>query len=257
MKACEVHPRTRHQRRQPREEVQRLEHHVRGTVTIGSLQRVPHLPPLRQRQPRLRHRRSCDVAAQPLHLVALIGPRRDPRVQREPGHPGDPVPRHRLLVRRRQRAQHERLLPALRTHCDPIGDRRAQQSVQRTGLALLPAQPRLFLGTLQQAPTLQVMPDARDDALEQRGELDGRRRRHGYEARPALAVSGVHAIQKEHVEVDVHVQRTAEALHQRHRPALGIRPRVTAAPDQPRLDRPHHQPQHRPHRRGLAGEQES
>jgi hypothetical protein len=39
------------------------------------------------------------------------------------------------------------------------------------------------------------MPDARDDALEQRGELDGRRRRHRYEARPALPVSGVHAIQ--------------------------------------------------------------
>ena len=75
-----------HERGEAREEVERLEQNLSGTVAIRALQL--HFAALGEREPLLRHRRAAHVAAQPLELAALL--RFDPRarVQRKPGGSG-------------------------------------------------------------------------------------------------------------------------------------------------------------------------
>jgi len=65
----QVRPRSRHQRRQPRHEVQRLEDHVGGAVPIRRLQHLAQL--------------TLAGEGQPLDLLPFIGPGGDARVQGE------------------------------------------------------------------------------------------------------------------------------------------------------------------------------
>ena len=46
--AGQIHPRPRHQRRQPRHEIQRLEDDVRGAVPVRRLELVANIPRRRQ-----------------------------------------------------------------------------------------------------------------------------------------------------------------------------------------------------------------
>jgi len=72
VKAGQVDSRLRHQGRQPRDEVQRLEDDVRGAVAVRGLELVADVAVRRARQALLRDGRTADVAAQPLELLALI-----------------------------------------------------------------------------------------------------------------------------------------------------------------------------------------
>jgi len=74
-----MHARRRHQRGQPRHQVQRFQHDVRGAIPVRRLERVAHLARWRQRQTLAGHRRAAHIAAQPFELAALVW--RD-------GHPG-------------------------------------------------------------------------------------------------------------------------------------------------------------------------
>jgi hypothetical protein len=80
------------------------------------------------------------VVFQPLDFLAAAGgagtaiPRVNLTRRRRASGEQAWVPPRGVLVCRRQRAQHERPLPALRTHRDPVGNRRAQQPIQRGGL---------------------------------------------------------------------------------------------------------------------------
>ena len=68
----QVHPRLRHQRREARHQIQRLQHNVRGAIPIRRLERVAHLARCRQRQALAGHRRPAHIAAQSFQLLTLI-----------------------------------------------------------------------------------------------------------------------------------------------------------------------------------------
>ena len=82
--ARQMHPRWRHQRRQPGHEIHRLQHDVRRAVAIRGLQTITDLPLRREREPLDRHRRPADVTGQPFELPTLLGFDAAARVQREP-----------------------------------------------------------------------------------------------------------------------------------------------------------------------------
>ncbi len=58
-------------------------------------------------------------------------------------------------------------------------------------------------------------------------ELGTRRRPERAEPYRAVGTRDIHPVEKQHVEVDVEIQRTAEALNQRDRAGLG---RLTGTP---------------------------
>jgi hypothetical protein len=71
---------------------------------------------------------------------------------------------------------------------------------------------------LQQSLPLQKAPDAPGDGVRQFGELGGGRGPHPAKPLdPSTGPNDVDPIQEQHMEVEVQVQRTAEALDQRHR----------------------------------------
>ena len=109
MKARQVHPRARHQRRQAQYKILRLERHMRRAIPVRRLQRIANLALRSQRQPLRRHRRAADVAAQPLELAALLGLRRYARVQRKTVRLRQPFPAMTLAARS-ERLQREGLL---------------------------------------------------------------------------------------------------------------------------------------------------
>ncbi len=69
-----MHPRRRHERSQAREEVERLEHHMRRAVAIGALQLHAHIAALGGREPLLGNGRAAYVSAQRLELAARACP---------------------------------------------------------------------------------------------------------------------------------------------------------------------------------------
>ncbi len=80
------------------------------------------------------------------------------------------------------------------------------------------------------------------------------------QARLALRTLGgvlVHAVEPQHVEVDVEIQRAAEALDQGHHAALRRIPRHAGLIGKPTGDHTMHDAQHRADRLRLAGEQEA
>jgi len=90
-------------------------------------------------------------------------------------------------------------------------------------------------------------------------QLRGRRRAGAAQAR-LFRPGGhrlVHAVEPQHVKVDIQVERAAEALDQRHRAALrdgAVNARLSR---QPSCDHAMHDAQHRADGVGLAGEQEA
>jgi hypothetical protein len=52
--------------------VERLEHYVRGAVTVGCFETLPNIPLSCQRQQFSRDRRAGDIAAQTFQLLAFV-----------------------------------------------------------------------------------------------------------------------------------------------------------------------------------------
>jgi hypothetical protein len=69
--ACQVHARRRHQRRQARHQLQRLEHDLRRAIAVRRLERITDLALGGQCQALAGHGRATHVTAQPL-LQSLI-----------------------------------------------------------------------------------------------------------------------------------------------------------------------------------------
>jgi len=129
--ARQIHPRFRHQRRQPRDEVQGLENDMGGAVTIRGLQLIAHLALRGQCQALLRNRGSGDITTQALQLVALIGPGGNASVQVEPGNLAHGSAVHFIGVDRRQCLQGKDLAPGLRPQRNAIGNRMPLQHTER------------------------------------------------------------------------------------------------------------------------------
>ncbi|EKK97637.1 hypothetical protein VCHC61A2_3617 [Vibrio cholerae HC-61A2] len=94
----------------------------------------------------------------------------------------------------------------------------------------------------------------------QLGQLRGGGRTGAVQAQFAPRQLGgfhVHAVEPQHVEVDVQVQRAAETLDQRHRAALGAGAVDAGLIGQPAGDHALHDAQHRANGFWLAGEQET
>jgi hypothetical protein len=84
----EVDPGFGHQGDQARNEVHRLEDDVCGAVAVRCLECVAHMAVAQQRPPLLRHRGSCDIAAQ---AFRFLRPCAAPRVRRESRYLSDRV----------------------------------------------------------------------------------------------------------------------------------------------------------------------
>jgi len=98
----------------------------------------------------------------------------------------------------------------------------------------------------QQPLPFQVASDALTYPMHERLKLCGRRRTDRPEAK-CVSSRDVHAVQEQQVEVDVEIQRTAEALDQGHGARLRPRVRQSGFPDQMRRDRPVDDAQHLAH----------
>jgi len=100
----------------------------------------------------------------------------------------------------------------------------AEQGVDRRFLARIERQIRVFDVPCDQPRALERAPDPLGDRSDQDGKLIGAGGRHEQELeiRP---VTGMDAVEAEHVEVDVEVERGAEALdqHDRARPGPRVR----------------------------------
>jgi hypothetical protein len=117
----------------------------------------------------------------------------------------------------------EHLAACLWSDGNSIGDRVADQLVHRPGLQAIAGQIAVFRVSLQQPLALQKAPDPFGDGMRQFAQLGAGRGPH--RAKPlerSIGPDNIDPIQKQHVEVDVEVQRTAEALDQGHR--AGTRP---------------------------------
>jgi hypothetical protein len=149
----QVHPRRRHQRRQPCHEIQRLDHDVRGAVPVRGLERVAHMARRSQAQAFGGHRRAAHVATQPFKLRPLVGRNVDAGVQREPAGAGRSVrAAFQALQPGWHRLQREQLLPGSGANGNPVGDRRAQQIIQWAAFAI-PGEPGVLArAVLHEAP---------------------------------------------------------------------------------------------------------
>ena len=135
-----------------------------------------------------------------------------------------------------------------RTHPQPIHAVVACSAVCQEGRFALPFEPAFA----RQVPTHPV----RDGSC-QLGQLRGGGRTGAVQAQFAPRQLGgfhVHAVEPQHVEVDVQVQRAAETLDQRHRAALGAGAVDAGLIGQPAGDHALHDAQHRANGFWLAGE---
>ena len=169
VEAGEIDARFGHQRGQSCDEIQRLEEHMRGAVRVGRLQLVAYQAARGERQALLRERRAADVAAQPLELAALIGPRRHAGVHTEAA---DLAWRLReSLIAGGQALQREHLAPGARPHRDALGDRVRQQRLHRLVVEGELGKARALRIAFEQALAFQKAAHAAGDAPRHSGEL--------------------------------------------------------------------------------------
>ena len=136
--ARQVSPGLWHQRREPGDEIQRLEDHVRRAISVGRLERIADVSPVRQRKPLGRDRRPGDVPRQMLQLLPFpaFGP--NARVKRKSATFGHLA--LGTLRLRRDRLQREDLLSLTGTGGDSIGDRVPEQRIDRRLVARVEGQ---------------------------------------------------------------------------------------------------------------------
>lgn len=95
------------------------------------------------------------------------------------------------------------------------------------------------------------------DCARQLGELLTGRRLHPLEPGTSIGIVDIHAIQEQHVKVDVRIQRTAEALDEGDRTRTDRRVGMSRFLDQVRGNDAVDDPQHLSHDRRSAGEQKA
>ena len=210
-----------------------------------------------EREAFLGERRATDVAAEALELAALVGAGDDTGVQREATGLAQRPVFGELLGNRRQRLQRERLLPAARAECDAIGDRGGSQLLERSGFDVVAASKSGVLGVaFNEASALEEAADAVRERGGQGVQLGARRRRHAAKAQRAVGMLDVDAVEDEHVDMHVEIQRATEALDQRHRACLRVLARESGLADQVSGEAAMDDAEHRAHGRRLVGEQE-
>ena len=109
---------------------------------------------------------------------------------------------------------------------------------------------------LDEAAALEEAPDTVREGAGQLVELGARGCLDAAKAQRAVETLGVDAVEDEHVEVHVEVQRAAEALDQPHRTRLRALARESGLADQVGGETAMGDAEHRAHRRGIIGEEE-
>jgi hypothetical protein len=115
----------------------------------------------------------------------------------------------------------------------------ANQVVEPAGLEIS-SKPSVLDVALDQAMTFQHMGHVCADLPDQPLQLVRTRPCHGAELRRVGALEQIHPVQKQHVKVDVQVQRRAKALNQRHGPGRGAGAREAGLADEIVRDGPVH-----------------
>jgi len=154
--------------------------------------------------------------------------------------------------------QRDDLAASVATGGDAVGHRTHPQPIHAVVATRAVGQEHGFVFAFEPAAARQVPADAMRDGVGELRQL----RRGGGAAQARLAPRGldvrvVHAVEPQHVEVNIQVQRAAEALDQGHRTALGAGAVDAGLIGQPAGDHALHDAQHRANGFWLAGEQET
>ena len=131
------------------------------------------------------------------------------------------------LVRlRRHGLQREHLLPGPRTDGHPIGDRVPEQIVHRAARRRVEGEVAILAIAHEQSLAFERPADALGDPLDERLQLA--RARRGDAPKHRRVRSGeVRAVEHQHVEVDVGIERRPESLNERHGARVAGRARQT------------------------------
>ena len=154
--------------------------------------------------------------------------------------------------------QRDDLAASVATGGDAVGHRTHPQPIHAVVATRAVGQEHGFVFAFEPAAARQVPAHAMRDGVGELRQL----RRGGGAAQARLAPRGldvrvVHAVEPQHVEVDVEIQRAAEALDQGHHAALRRIPRHAGLIGKPTGDHTMHDAQHRADGLRLAGEQEA
>ena len=176
-------------------------------------------------------------------------------MQAEPSYLADPVIER--FTTGRQSLHSEHLAPRLWTDRNAVSDRVPQQGCHRIVVHRITRQVAVLHIPFQQTLAFQKAPYPVGDGVRQSGEFGAARRLHPTEPCGSKASIDIHAIQKQHVEMNVEVKRTAEALDQRDGTRSGRVVCIARFPDQMRGDDTVNDAQHAGHDLGPAGKQEA
>ncbi|CRN69255.1 hypothetical protein PAERUG_P42_1_London_26_VIM_2_10_12_00013 [Pseudomonas aeruginosa] len=154
--------------------------------------------------------------------------------------------------------QRDDLAASVATGGDAVGHRTHPQPIHAVVATRAVGQEHGFVFAFEPAAARQVPAHAMRDGVGELRQL----RRGGGAAQARLAPRGldvrvVHAVEPQHVEVNIQVQRAAEALDQGHRTALRAGVVDADLIGQPAGDHALHDAQHRANGFWLAGEQET
>ena len=202
--------------------------------TCESIHVVTDVAVRRKRQALRRDRRSTDVTAQPLELLALMRSRRNASVQGKSSNLADSVIEG--LVTGRQRLEGEHLATLLRPNGDTVGGRRTQELLHRTGLEVIPGQVAVLRILFQQPLAFEVATNAHCQCLGQSGQLGAGRCLHPVETQRAIGTLDLNSVQEQHMEMDIQIQCAAKALNQGDRAGLSRPTREPGLPDRVRGD---------------------
>lgn len=226
-----------------------------GAVAVRSFQRIPNVALRGQGQAIGGHSRPGDIPAQALELEPLMGLRGDTGVQREAGSLGQATV-VAIVSPSGHGLQRERLASGLRADCDTVGDRMAEQIVHGGIVAGLALQVSILDIPYQQALAFQESVEPLVDSLYGRFQRLGawlrETAKHG-----RLAVGEIHAVQKQHVEMDIQIQGAAKSLDQGYSPGLGAGAGMPNLLDEMSLDGPVDETEHPALDLGPAREQEA
>lgn len=154
-----------------------------------------------------------------------------------------------------RRLQREQLLPGPRADRDAVGDRVAEQVVERAAFAII-GEPGVLRVALDQALLLQRATEALRDVFDGDLKVLWAGLRHSAEQRLPSLVDRVHPVEKQSVEVDVQVRRRAEALDQRLGAGVANAAGKSGTLQQVARDRAIPHAQHPRQRSGVRGQQE-
>ena len=210
----------RDQGRELFDELLGLEDDVGRAVAPAMLEPVEKPPVLHPREALGGDRRAGDVATEALESAAIAGGDGHVRVQADAAHAGAALAfEGRQIVRIDAIAHAQHALARSAARGDAAGDGgavelRQQRLVLGQGIDLR------GIGLGAEAPALEEPRDAPGDLPHHPLDLGVLGRRQGMEAQHAVRLALVDAVEQQRVEVDVQVQRVAEALHEGDRAAL-------------------------------------